>query len=129
MNLRIESDAETVVKFLAGEAGCNDVKLIEFKRKFIVPYNLKVIWINGELNGIAHSLAQYACEHQMLESLNHSIGTAFKTTKREEVWDYENGFPVDLIDTILEDYGRRMVKVKLRSNNIVDTISWPMLPE
>ena len=32
MNLRIESDAETVVKFLTGEAGCNDVKLIEFKR-------------------------------------------------------------------------------------------------
>ena len=42
MNLRIESDAEIVVKFLTGEVGCNDVKLIEFKRKFVVPYNLKV---------------------------------------------------------------------------------------
>ena len=42
MNLRIESDAETVVKFLTGETGCNDVKLIEFKRKFVVPYHLKV---------------------------------------------------------------------------------------
>ena len=127
MNLKIESDAKTVVKFLTGEAGCNDVKLIEFKRKFVVPYNLKVIWINGELNGIAHSLAQYACERQKLESLNHSTGIAFKTTKREEVWDYENGFPAGLIATILEDYGRRMVKVKFGSKNIVDTVSWPML--
>ena len=55
------------------------------------------------------------------------MGTAFKTTKREEVWDYENGFPAGLIATILEDYGRRMVKFKFRSNTIVDTVSWPML--
>ena len=47
--------------------------------------------------------------------------------KREEVWDYENGFPAGLIATILEDYGRRMVKVKFGSKNIVDTVSWPML--
>ncbi|KAK7839684.1 ring-h2 finger protein atl47 [Quercus suber] len=120
MNLRIESDAEIVVKFLTGEVGCNDVNLIEFKRKF-VPYNSKVIWINEELNGIAHSLAQYACECQSLKSLNHSTGTALKTTRRDEVWDYENGFPVGLIATILEDYGRRMVKVKFGCNNIVDT--------
>ena len=62
-----------------------------------------------------------------MESLNHSTGTAFKTTKGEEVWDYENGFPAGLIATILEDYGRRMVKFKFRSNTIVDTVSWPML--
>ena len=68
MNLRIESDAETVVKFLTGEVGCNDDNLIEFKRKFVVPYIFKVIWINGELNGIAHSLTQYACERQRLET-------------------------------------------------------------
>ena len=43
------------------------------------------------------------------------------------MWDYENGFLAGLIATILEDYGRRMVKVKFGSNNIVDTVSWPML--
>ena len=43
------------------------------------------------------------------------------------MWDYENSFPAGLIATILEDYGRRMVKVKFGSKNIVDTISWPML--
>ena len=68
MNLRIESYVEIVVKFLIGEAGCNDDNLKEFKRKFVVPYNLKVICINGELNGIAHSLTQYACECQRLET-------------------------------------------------------------
>ena len=68
MNLRIESDVEIVVKFLISEAGCNDDNLIEFKRKFVVPYIFKVIWINGELNGIAHSLTQYACERQRLET-------------------------------------------------------------
>lgn len=43
------------------------------------------------------------------------------------MWDYENGFPSGLIATILEDYGRRMVKVKFGCDNIVDTVSWPML--
>ena len=100
MNLRIESNAESVVKFLSGEADCNDVNLIEFNRKFVFLYNLKVIWINSEFNGIAHSLAQYACERQRLKSFNHNTGTTFKTTRREEVWDYENGFPMGLIDTI-----------------------------
>ena len=37
---------------------------------------------------------------------------------------YENGFLAGLIATILEDYGRRMVKFKFGYNNIV---SWPML--
>ena len=36
---------------------------------------------NGELNGIAHSPAQYACECQRLESLNHNMKTAFETMR------------------------------------------------
>ena len=88
-------------------------------------FNLKVIWINGELNGIAHSLAQYACERQRLKSFNHNMETTFKTTRREEVWYYENDFLDSLIVTLFEDLRRRMLKVKCgsSSNNNSNTIT------
>ena len=126
---KIQSDAKSIVNFLIDEDGCNDVNLIDFKRNFVLPHNLKVIRINRELNGIAHSLAQYAFAREILESLNHNMEIAFETTTREEVWYYESGFSTCLIVTILEDFRRRLLKVKCGSsnNNNSDTETWPML--
>ena len=51
--------------------------------------------------------------------------TTFKTTRREEVWYYENDFLDSLIVTLFEDFRRRMLKVKCgsSSNNNSNTVT------